>query len=90
MDENTKAPREVKIGQHVIFNDGDGVGEMHDRDALVTAVHSPTCINVVCICKDETSNDYNGRIPGDAFTSVEHQDHSTIGFSFRFADEEGK
>ena len=77
--------RQIKVGQGVVFYDTDGAS----RDALVTCVWGPKCVNVVCICKDDESKDCNGRIPGDAFTSVPHVSNTGAhGYYFRLADEE--
>ena len=81
------ATREVKIGQHVILHlQAAGEEQPKLRDALVTAIHGKLCINVVCICEDDTSNDCNGRIPGDAFTSVCYNGDAGGNDYWRFSD----
>lgn len=45
------------LGGMVIYTDSRGV----DRDALVTAVWSDTCINVVYVSGDESERDNYGR-----------------------------
>lgn len=54
MDEVRK---EVKIGDTVTYKDELGA----DHNALVNAVHSQECINVVYLSEDETKRDSWGR-----------------------------
>jgi hypothetical protein len=73
-----------QLGHAVIYH--DPVGTPHD--ALVTAVWSPTCINVVFVSGDDTKQDPYGR-QIERSTSIPHKSNSPVhGFYFRFADEE--
>lgn len=55
------------LGQKVVFCDAKG----NDRDALVTAVWSETCINLLWVSGDETKTDSYGR-QIERQTSVTH------------------
>jgi hypothetical protein len=46
-----------KLGESVIYCDPRGV----DHDALITAVWSETCVNVIFVSGDETKKDSYGR-----------------------------
>jgi hypothetical protein len=74
-----------EIGGSVIFHDARGV----PHNALVTAVWSPTMINVVVVSKDESRKDDCGR-QTERHTSVGHKDNpgTTHGRYFRFPEEE--
>ena len=71
------------LGEMVIYH--DPVAFPHP--ALVTAVFTPTCINVVFLSKDEAKHDPYGR-QIERETSVTHKDTNTYGRYWRFADEE--
>lgn len=47
----------VQVGDSVLFTEPNGT----DRQALVTAVWSPSCINVVFVDGDEAKQDQYGR-----------------------------
>lgn len=55
------------LGQSVVFCDAKGI----DHDALVTAVWSETCINVLWVSGDESKTDTYGR-QIERQTSVTH------------------
>ena len=55
------------LGQKVVYCDPKG----RDHDALVTAVWSETCINVVFVSSDESKSDTYGR-QIERETSVTH------------------
>jgi len=75
-----------KVGDSVIFVDPVA----RDRTALVTAVWSPTCINVVFVSLDESMTDTYGRQIARS-TSVSHLNkNSAHGNYWRWADEEKK
>jgi hypothetical protein len=77
-------PRVARVGEHVIWHDPQGGA----HDALVTAVWTPTCINVVVIDPNEGSNDSYGR-QIERKTSQSHKNQQKVhGFYWRFADEE--
>ena len=60
-----------------------------ERDAVVTAVWSPTCINIVIVSKDESKQDSYGR-QIERETSLMHQSTQgeyAIGKCWRFVDE---
>ena len=59
--------REVKVGDAVRFFDS----YKKEHAALVTAVHSQTCINVVFVSEDVTKSDTYGR-QIERQTSVSH------------------
>lgn len=77
-------PRVPKVGDVVVWHDPTG----KPHNALVQAVWTPTCINVVVVSSDESKTDQYGR-------QIEHQTSSTHkssqlvhGFYWRFPDEE--
>lgn len=75
-----------KVGDSVIFT--NPVGD--DYTALVTAVWSPTCINVIYTSADETKKDQYGR-QVERSTSVQRMaDWTAHGNYFRFHDEPKK
>lgn len=80
-----KMTQKPEIGGVAIYHDSRGVA----HNALVTAVWSPTMINVVVVSKDENRQDDCGR-QTERVTSVGHKDNpgTTHGRYFRFADEE--
>ncbi len=76
--------RKVRVGECVVFCDPKG----HDHEALVTAVWTPTCVNVVCVCSDESKTDPYGR-QIERVTSVMHVEAQggVHGRYWRFGDE---
>lgn len=58
----------VKVGESVTYVDS----LRNLRSAIVTAVWSPTCINLVIVSPDETKTDTYGR-QIERFTSVMHR-----------------
>lgn len=76
--------RTPHVRETVIFH--DPVGREHP--ALVTAVWSPTCINVVYVSSDDAKTDPYGRQIERA-TSLSHKSvNSAHGMYWRFEDEE--
>lgn len=76
--------REVKVGDCVHYVDPVG----RPANALVTAVWSPTCINVVLISDDSNKTDSYGR-QIERYTSVCHKSNSPVhGNYFKHHDEE--
>lgn len=72
------------VGQHVVWHDPVAV----PHDALVTAVHSATCINVV-ICADEGQTDQYGRQICRHSSQTHKSVHGGVhGNYWRFEDEE--
>lgn len=72
------------VGQPVVWH--DSVGKAHN--ALVTAVWTPTCINVVIVSSDKNkSDDYGRQI--ERYTSQQHKSvHAVHGYYWRFIEEE--
>lgn len=78
--------RVPRVGDVVIFCDSSSV----DHNALITAVWTPTCVNVVHISSDESKKDQYGR-QIERPTSVQRMaDWTAHGNYFRFPDEEKK
>ena len=76
--------RTPKVGESVVWHEADGT----PLTALVTAVWTPTCINVVVVSCDEAKQDSYGR-QIERRTSCGHKSGSTVhGFYWRFEDEE--
>ena len=76
--------RMPELGGHVIWHDNRG----RAYDALVTAVWSETCINVVFVSQDENRRDDCGR-QIERQTSATHKGTQKVhGFYWRFPDEE--
>jgi hypothetical protein len=75
--------RERKVGTHVIFVDSRG----NPLDALVTAWHSETCINVVFVSSDELRRDNYGRQIEREPTSVCHVSQNPHGNYWKWPDE---
>jgi hypothetical protein len=72
-----------KLGESVIFCDSRGV----DHDALITAVWSETCVNVVFVSGDEAKQDSYGR-QIERQTSVSKVSINCVhGLYWRFKDE---
>jgi hypothetical protein len=77
------SPRMPQVGQHVVWHSPVAV----PHDALVTAVHTPTCINIV-LCADEGQTDQYGRQIA-RHTSLSHKSaNEAHGNYWRFVDEE--
>lgn len=75
---------EVSLGQTVIFCDPEG----NDHEALVTAVWSQECVNVVYVSPDESETDSYGRQIKRS-TSVPRGNRPWVhGNYFRTVDEE--
>jgi len=76
--------QEAHVGDVVVWH--DSVGTPHK--ALITAVWSKTCINVVFVSTDENKQDSFGRQIERA-TSCQYKTLSPVhGFYWRFEDEE--
>jgi hypothetical protein len=76
--------RVPQIGQMVIWHESDGTA----LNALVTAIWSPVCINVVIVSGDETKQDSYGR-QTERRTSCQHKSLSTVhGYYWRYVDEQ--
>jgi len=77
--------RTPRVGQAIVFCDASAV----DHDALVTCVHSKTCINLVFVSGDADRTDTYGR-QIERPTSISHVgvEGTAHGFYWRFADEE--
>lgn len=74
----------LEIGDPVIWVDSKGV----DHNALVTAIWSQTCINVVFVSSDETRRDDCGR-QIERQTSASHMSVMNVhGFYWRLPEEE--
>lgn len=76
-------PRVPKVGGIVVWH--DPVGKAHN--ALVTAVWSAKCINVVVISSDETKTDVYGRQIERQTSSSHGAEMKVHGFYWRFEDE---
>lgn len=74
------------LGQRVIFCDAKG----HDHEALVTAVWSETCINVVYVSSDEAKQDNFGRQIERATSVCRVTEGVAHGFYWRLPDEARK
>lgn len=75
--------RTPKVGEAIKWHDPQGI----EHDALVTAVWSPTCINVVVVSKDESKGDQYGR-QIERHTSQTHASSNRVhGYYWRFEDE---
>jgi len=73
-----------KLGQFVVFHDQKG----QPHDALITAVWSEECVNVLFVSSDERRKDDTGR-QIERSASVQHKSVQTVhGFYWRFAEEE--
>ena len=75
--------RELSVGQRVIFADEYRV----EHEALVTAWHGTSCINVVYVSKDPQKTDSYGR-QLDRATSVSHMSQNAYGMFWRWPDED--
>lgn len=80
----TAEKRVALVGEVVIWHESDG----KQCNALVTAVWTQTCINVVIVSADESKTDPYGR-QIDRRTSCAHKSVNVVhGFYWRFPDEE--
>jgi hypothetical protein len=76
--------RVPEVGEVVVWHDPVGV----PHKALVTAVWTPSCINLIVISKDETKQDVYGR-QFERYTSQSYGKTMLVhGFYWRFEDEE--
>jgi hypothetical protein len=76
--------REIHVGDSVVYHNPVARGFV----ALITAVWSKTCINVVYVSGDDTKTDTYGRQIERA-TSLNHKSTMTVhGNYWRFQDEE--
>ena len=76
--------RQPELGEVVKWHDPTGV----EHTALVTAVWTPTCINLVVVSHDEKKKDEYGR-QIERYTSQQHKSVMNVhGFYWRFIDEE--
>ena len=78
--------RVPKVGDAVIFCDTSSV----DHNALVTVVHGPQCVNLVCVSADATRQDQYGRQIERPSSVQRMSDYSAHGYYFRFPDEPKK
>lgn len=75
---------DLRVGGPVVFTDAGGV----DRDALVTAVWSPECINLVLVSPDESRGDSYGRqIERETSVSKYEKGRTAHGFCWRLPGE---
>jgi hypothetical protein len=70
---------EVKVGDSVVFVDPT----RHEHNAVVTAVWSKDCINVVFVSTDENKTDSYGRQIERETSVMRHSDTNCFGRSFR-------
>jgi hypothetical protein len=83
VEDKPKVRSEAHVGGIVIWHDATGGA----HKALVTAVWTPTCINVVFVSDDENKQDTYGRQIERA-TSCPHASVMNVhGFYWRFEDE---
>ncbi|PYS52433.1 MAG: hypothetical protein DMF68_01610 [Acidobacteria bacterium] len=76
--------RTPEVGKTIVFHDAKG----QPHDALVTAVWSPTCINIVFVSQDALRQDSFGR-QIERQTSLLHKGSTPVhGMYWRFSDEE--
>lgn len=74
----------VSVGDDVIWHEADG----KPVKALVTAVWSQTCINVVLVSLDESKSDQYGR-QIERRTSCSYKDQNRVhGFYWRYPSDE--
>ncbi len=76
--------RIAKVGEHVIWHDPSGI----QHDGLVTAVHTPTCLNLVVVDHDSSKTDIYGRQIFRPTSSSHKSANQVHGFYWRFPDEE--
>lgn len=70
---------EVKVGDAVVYADPI----RHEYNAVVTAVWSKDCINVVFVSTDEDKTDSYGRQIERATSVTRHSESNCFGRSFR-------
>jgi hypothetical protein len=68
-----------EFGDHVIYTDAYRV----DHDALVTEVHSESCINLVYVSKDKNKFDSHGRQIERQSSVCRYSDSFNFGNCFR-------
>lgn len=74
------------VGDAVVFCDTGSV----DHNALITVVHGPQCVNLLCVSNDPDKQDQYGR-QIERYSSVQRMaDHTAHGYYFRFPDEPKK
>lgn len=79
-----ETPRLVTVGSAIVYHDEQG----NPRNALCTAVHGTTCINLLVVCSDSSMTDQYGRQIA-RISSCSHVSSGTAyGRYWRFADEE--
>ena len=72
-----------KVGQAVKWHDPNGV----EHDAILTAVWTPTMVNLVVVSKDEGKTDQYGR-QIERYTSQQHGSINKVhGFYWRLPEE---
>jgi hypothetical protein len=76
--------RTPKVGQTVVWHNAVGLA----HQALVTAVWSPTCINLVVVSSDEKKQADCGRQIERYTSSLHGKTMNVHGFYWRFEDEE--
>lgn len=76
--------RLVMVGSHVVYHDEHG----SPRNALVTAVHGPTCINLLVVCSDSTMTDQYGRQIARVSSCSHVSPQQAYGSYWRWEDEE--
>lgn len=81
---NEQQQRVPRVGDVVIWHEATGT----PHKALVTAVWTPTCINVVFISGDESKTDPYGRQIERATSCTYKTTQQVHGFYWRFEDED--
>lgn len=75
--------KQPRVGEIVVYHDPVG----KPSNALVTAVWTPTCINIVIVSEDDSKTDTYGR-QIERKTSLQHASVMNVhGNYFRFPDE---
>lgn len=81
---DTVTPKEVSVGSIVVWHEPNG----RAVNALVTAVWSQTCVNLVIVSPDEAKKDDYGR-QVERRTSCMHKGLSTVhGMYWRYLSED--
>lgn len=76
--------KEVKVGDVVVWHESNGT----PLNAIVTAVWSQTCINVVIVSADDSKTDQYGR-QTERRTSCGYKDQNKVhGFYWRYPEDE--
>jgi hypothetical protein len=79
--------RLVEVGSAIVYHDELG----NPRNALCTAVHGPSCINLLVVCSDASMTDQYGRqIARVSSCSHVSSNGTAYGRYWRFADEKPK